>query len=151
MKAKTAVIIAGIIIGGLVMTKKVGGSVIERMAAAIEYWESGGNPDALNYRNNNPGNLRWFNGFDTIPWAGATALDQFDHVVFDSYASGYAALIHQLSIAFNGQSRVYSPADTLSQFFSKYAEANSTAYAEYVAAELGVTPETELQNITVGA
>lgn len=146
-----AVLIGAAVIGALIiMSKTVSSSVLEIMASAIRDWESGGDPNARNYRNNNPGNLRWTNP-DTIPWAGAIGLDPDSHVVFDTYDSGWAALIHQLTIAFTGQSHVYNPSMTLYDFFSKYAEANPDNYARFVADRLGVDPATQLQNITVGA
>jgi hypothetical protein len=152
MKNSNVILIACAVIGGLVlMGKTVGGSVLEIMAGAIRDWESGGDLQARSYRNNNPGNLRWFNEVDTIPWEGATALDAQNHVIFASYADGWNALIHQLSLAFSGGSSVYSPRDTLYQFFAKYAEENSVNYARFVAARLGVSAETQLQNITTAA
>ena len=117
-------------------------AIIEKMADAIQSFE-GWAPGSRSYRNNNPGNLRPV-GF-TYP--GQTGLDDQGHAIFDSYASGRAALIHQLTLAFSGNSHEYSPTDTLYEFFSKYSERNQVPYAEYVASQLGVSPDTALQDI----
>lgn len=153
MKNTKAILIGGLIIGGLaVMTKTlktVSQSVIEIMAGAIRDWESGGNLSARNYRNNNPGNLRWFGDLDSIPWDGAMGVDSENHVVFDSYDNGWNALLHQLELAFSGRSQIYSPDMNLYQFFAKYAESGTENYARSVASALGVSPETALRDITV--
>jgi hypothetical protein len=136
-----------IMVKGKAILSGAAGAVIDAMAAAIqnfEGWYSG----SRSYRNNNPGNLRWSNP-DTIPWAGAVGLDDADHVVFDSYESGLAALKHQLSLAFSNQSSVYSTSDTLYSFFQKYAEGNQGSYAESVAAALGVSPNSTLGSLLV--
>jgi hypothetical protein len=120
---------------------------IAMMAAAIQIQE-GWYEGSRSYRNNNPGNLRWFSA--SIPWAGATGVDDSNHVIFDSYQSGYNALIHQLSIAFNNTSSVYNSSMTLLQFFQKYAEGNQSSYASNVASALGVLPSTTLDEIANG-
>ena len=112
------------------------------MANAIQSFEGGG-PNDRNMRNNNPGNLRPV-GFT---YAGQTGLDAQGHAIFDSYDSGRAALIHQLSLAIYGGSNVYSPSDTFYDFFSKYAEANQIPYAEFVAAQLGLSPESSIGSL----
>lgn len=119
-------------------------SVIDRMAAAIQDFE-GWYPGSRSFRNNNPGNLRWFS--DSFPWTGATGVDESNHVIFDSYESGLSALKYQLRLAFSGSSSIYSPFDTLYQFFTKYAEGNQDAYARFVAARLGVSPDSTLGSL----
>lgn len=152
MKKSNAVLIGAAIIGGLIlMGKTAGSSVLEIMAGAIRDWESGGDLNARSFRNNNPGNLRWFNEVDTIPWEGAVSLDAQNHVIFATYENGWNALLRQLSLAFSGRSNVYEPTDTLYQFFAKYAEANSVNYARFVATRLGVEPTTRLLDITSAA
>lgn len=120
-------------------------AVIERMAFAIQDFE-GWFPGSRSYRNNNPGNLRWFGS--TIPWEGATGLDESNHVIFESYEAGLEALKNQLWLAFTGRSRVYSPEDTLKTFFGKYAEANQDSYAAFVASKLNVSVDTKLKDLT---
>jgi hypothetical protein len=46
-----------------------------------------------------------------------------------------------------GGSSIYNPGMSLYQVFAKYAEGNSTQYAEFVANRLGVDPRTSLQDI----
>jgi hypothetical protein len=125
-------------------------SIVDKMAAAIQEFE-GWNPGSRSYRNNNPGNLRWFDSIASIPWAGATGLDDQNHVIFDSYDSGLAALKHQLSLAFMGESHVYSLSDTLYDFFGKYAEGNQAQYAEFVASQLNVDPNSTLGSLIASA
>lgn len=117
---------------------------LTRMAEAIRDWESGGNTNARSYRNNNPGNLKF---------AGQPAAIDSDpegHAIFSTYLDGWNALIRQLEIAFNGTSRVYNPRMSLYEFFDRYAEANSSNYAEMVAGRLGVSADTTLQEISEG-
>ncbi len=142
MKAWQAIAIAAGVLVALSGVGIMGTDVISRMAAAIKDFE-GWAPGSRSYRNNNPGNLRPV-GFT---YAGQTGLDDEGHAIFDSFESGWAALIHQLTLAFTGRSSVYSPSDTLQDFFFKYAEGNQVPYAEYVAGQLGVTPDTTLQQI----
>ena len=115
-------------------------TAVEAMAYAIKKFE-GWKEGSISFRNNNPGNLKFANQYGTV------GIDQYGHAIFDSYESGWQALLNQLKIAFNGTSKVYAPTDTLYQFFSKYAEGNSKEYAEYVASALSVSPETQLRQI----
>lgn len=87
------------------------------------------------YRQNNPGNLRW------SPFEDGN-IDNFS--VFNTYEKGREALIHQLRIAANGESRVYKPDMTLYRFFEVYAPSSDNNhpqhYAEFVAKRLGISP-----------
>lgn len=121
----------------------VSDTIIEKMADAITYWESGGDSGSISYQNNNPGNLKPV-GFT---YTGQTGVDSYGHAIFSTYTAGRAALEKQLRLAFNNKSNVYSSAMTLYEFFSKYAEANSGNYAEYVAAQLGVSADTTLDTL----
>lgn len=111
-----------------------------RMAAAIQEFE-GFFPDSRAWRNNNPGNLKY------AGQPGATGMDETGHAIFDSFQSGWTALINQLKAAFEGRSAYYSPDDSLMSFFNKYAESNSTQYAQFVAGRLGVSPDTKLREL----
>ena len=134
-----------LIIGGLItaifMGKKFVDPYIERMAKAIMDFE-GWALDSVSVRNNNPGNLK------NVGQRGAVGTDSQGHAIFDSFESGWNALITQLRLAFNNRSRVYKSSDTLYDFFDKYAEANSKPYAEYVAKQLGVSPYTTLDTMS---
>jgi hypothetical protein len=115
-----------IIMGGL-------DAVVEKMATAIKNFE-GWAVGSRSYRNNNPGNLKF------AGQAGAVGQDEQGHAIFSDYEAGWAALKRQIRLAFTGGSHVYTLADNLYDFFSKYAEGNSRQYAEYVAGQLGVDP-----------
>lgn len=115
-------------------------SYLDRMAKAIQIFE-GWKPGSVSYNNNNPGNLKFANQ------PGAIASDSQGHAIFDTVAHGWQALLNQLKAAFNNTSAVYNSGMSLYQFFSKYAEANSKEYAEYVAAALGVSANDTLENI----
>jgi hypothetical protein len=124
----------------VLMGRRLVAPAVETMARAImnfEGWHAGSRSE----RNNNPGNLK----FAGQP--GAIGQDDGGHAIFNSFESGWNALIRQLEAAFHGQSAVYSPEDSLYEFFAKYSEANSEPYAEFVAQALGVTPETTLRQI----
>lgn len=135
-------LIIGVILVLLSRMKSTG--ILSTMALAIQEFE-GWYPGSRSYRNNNPGNLRWFGS--NIPWKGATGVDETGHVIFDCYNSGFNALVYQLRLAFENRSGVYNSAMSLYEFFRKYAEGNQTAYAEYVAKRLGVSPSTTLEDL----
>lgn len=140
-----------LILGALIIMKltQLKRSVVETMALAIQDWEDGVRdftitPGSRSFNNNNPGNLRWFGNLDSIPWAGAMGVDGQNHVVFDSYEHGWAALVDMLELDLSGGSQVYGLDWSLYQYFAKYAEANTQNYAEFVAGRLGVSPLTTL-------
>jgi len=114
--------------------------LLDKMATAMKEFE-GWTVGSRSYRNNNPGNLKF------AGQAGAIGQDDEGHAIFDSYDSGWAALIHQLSMYFNGTSSVIQPENCLYTLYSHYAEANSVEYAEYVGQALGVDPSLSLAQI----
>ena len=97
------------------------------------------------FRNSNPGNLRWHNQIGNI------GKDKDGFAIFPDYSTGFAALCRQLQAACYGRSKVYSPTDTLYEFFEKYAPANDNnkprEYAERVAAKLNISPSTQLKTL----
>lgn len=142
-----------LIIGGLIMTIFLGRKLIaphlEKMARAIMDFE-GWNSDSVSARNNNPGNIKAIPGtIFEVGKSGVVSSDLGGHAIFDSFESGWNGLITQLKYAFENRSRVYKSSDTLYDFFGKYAEANSRPYAEYVARQLGVSPNATLDNISL--
>ncbi len=114
--------------------------LLERMAEAIKRFE-GWFPGSVSYRNNNPGNLK-FRG-----QPGAIGQDEQGHAIFDTYENGWKALLNQLRLIIYGGSQVYKPDMTFYDVFSRYAEANSKEYAEFVAASLGVPPTVRMQDL----
>ena len=109
--------------------------IIEKIAEAIKQFE-GWSVGSKSYRNNNPGNLKY------TGQTGEIGKDTDGEAIFDSYQSGWNALIRQIEMAFTGESAIYSITDNFYTFFSKYAEGNSQQYAEYVASYVGVSPQT---------
>lgn len=120
-------------------------TAIQKWAQAIANFESGGNPNALDYRNNNPGNLR-VNGA-----SGELGVDSHGFAVFDSLANGWAALINDLTAKVSKY-----PDYTITQIMTRYLggdpsdpqvtnQGDPFKYADAVASAVGVTPDTTLQ------
>ncbi len=128
----------------ILLGKKLVPGYIERMALAIMNQE-GYYQGSRSQRNNNPGNLVY------ASQAGTIGKDSKGFAIFDSFESGWNALIKQLKAAFNNTSSFYTSSMNLYQFFNVYASSSPsnerTAYAKAVAGALGVTPETTLNQI----
>lgn len=132
-----------LVLGRIAVLKKVPQTLLDTMARSIQYWESGGDENALNYRNNNPGNLKFAGQPNVVD------VDLQGHAIFDTYTNGWKALLRQLEISFLGKSKNFFPDMTLYEFFAAYAEKNTVPYAESVARDLGVSPNDTLQNIAI--
>lgn len=118
-------------------------SLIPSWAKAIEMHEGYGTPDAITItRNYNPGALR-YSPFQIEVRDGFAS--------FPDYATGWKALIHQLTIAATGKSKVYKPTDTLLVFFSKWAPPSNNndpfRYAKVVADRLKVDIKTQIKDL----
>lgn len=123
-------------------------SRLDDWGAAIKdfegYFPPGGQyPEgSVSFRNNNPGNLRW-SPFEDGNRGGFS--------YFSTYEKGWEALLHQLRIAANGQSKVYTPEDTLLRFFEKYAPSSDNnypeVYANFVAKRMGVPVTTKIKTL----
>lgn len=124
------------------MGRKIISPQLEEMAKAIMDFE-GYFPGSVSERNNNPGNLKF------ARQAGSTGEDEQGHAIFGTFEEGWNALVNQLKMAITGTSRVYRPTDSLYEFFSKYAEANSIQYTAYVASRMGVHPGTSIGTINL--
>jgi hypothetical protein len=124
------------------------GASVWTMAAAIQKFE-GWYPGSRSYRNNNPGNIRWFTAKFPSWMVGATGTDESGHVIFDTTAHGMQALVNLLTMAITGKSSIYKPTDTIYDFFGKYAEANQSSYANSVASALGMPVSVPINQITV--
>lgn len=116
-------------------------SLVDDLAAAIERMESGGNPNSIAMRNNNPGNLRSWGSYPVVN----------GYVQFPDYATGLNALKAQiaknigrgLSLRefFGGKPGVYGG-------YAPAADANNpNSYAATVAGWLGVDADTPLSQI----
>lgn len=102
---------------------------VSTLAAAIQTFE-GYYPGTRSYRNNNPGNIK----FASQP--GATGQDDKGFAIFDSFSSGWTALITLI------QKRIKQhPNWTILDFFMSYAppsDNNDTSgYASFVAKAVG--------------
>ena len=116
-------------------------SLIDDVANAIERYESGGNPNALSYRNNNPGNLRSWGNYPVVG----------GYVQFPSLEVGRAALRRQAELNigrglslrefFGGKPAVYAG-------YAPAGDANHPdQYATTVGGWLGIDPDTPLTQL----
>jgi hypothetical protein len=111
---------------------------VSTIASTIQTVE-GYYPGSIAYQNNNPGNLVYAGQPGATAGAGGFA-------VFDSYASGWAALENQVQL-------YASRGLTISQMMNIYAPAsvpgnNPAAYASTIAGALGVSPDTSLADLS---
>jgi len=117
---------------------------LELFCLAIQEYE-GYFPGSRSYRNNNPGNLKY------VGQANAIGADKDNFCIFSNYESGWRALVRQVEIAANGQSKVYSPKDTVLEFFRKYAPQRDNnepnAYALYISQKVGIEPQSKIKEI----
>jgi hypothetical protein len=151
MKSKTWIWIC-LGVGVLVLAVTEGGAVISNIvssaysaavnafALAVQSAE-GYYAGSWSYTTNNPGNITDLGrpgqvGTKTNPSSGIT------FPVFDTYESGFDALCWKINRAMNGQSSIYSPLMTISQFFQAYSGDQNEA--NNVAQSLGVDPATTL-------
>ncbi len=95
-------------------------------------------------RNFNPGNI-----MDTGFGGQKVPGERF--TVFNSPQEGFSALVAKIQNIQNGNSKVYSPNDTLLQYISKYAPSsdnnNPQAYAQGIANNLGISINTKIWQI----
>lgn len=115
-------------------------NALETFAQAITNFE--GQPGDLNYRNNNPGNLRY------AGQPGST-LGPNGFAVFDTWADGMAALQRQIQLDANR-----NPGWSITDFVNSYAppsdnNPNNANYANSIAAALGVSPDTTLGELNL--
>ena len=124
------------------MIKRSVAVIVLRMAYAIMEFE-GYKKGSASYRNNNPGNVK------AARQLGVVGQDSEGHARFAEFQDGWDALINQLTMMFDGRSRVYNQDMTLTEVFKKYAEGNSEIYARFVARRLEVEPTTKLKDLVI--
>jgi hypothetical protein len=97
------------------------------------------------WRNRNPGNLRY------VGQAKAIGADKSNFAIFATYEDGFNTLKGMIKNAVNGLSKVYTPEDTFTDFFSKYAPSfdhnDPQNYAQVVAKSLGVGADYKIKDL----
>jgi hypothetical protein len=115
-------------------------ATIQDIASAMAQMEGANVSGSLAQRNNNPGNLKY------AGQTGAIGQDANGFAIFDSLASGQAALVNQLNLyADRGL--------TLSQALNIYAppsENDTNNYVSFVSSQTGVDPNQPLASFRVG-
>jgi hypothetical protein len=117
-------------------------SLVEQIAQSIAAVESGGNPNALNYRNNNPGNLR--------SWGSNPIINGYAQ--FATMQAGWNALYQQINLNigrgltlqefFAGKPGVYDG-------YAPSADKNAPyAYAARVGSDVGIPVDVPLNTLT---
>ena len=110
--------------------------IAEAIATAEGFFVSGSLPQ----RANNPGDLKLGN-------AGLGDIN--GKTVFASVEEGWAALERQIDLILSGRSAYYSPDWTILQVAQKYTGGdNAEAWANIVAEQLGVTPDTPIGEVS---
>jgi hypothetical protein len=108
--------------------------LINEFCLAIRDFE--GKPGDLNYKNNNPGNLRSLNG---------------SFMKFKTYEAGWLALRDYVIRACTGGHKSYRPDFTILQFFKVYAPSvdknDPVAYANWVANKLNVPVTMKIKDL----
>jgi hypothetical protein len=117
---------------------------VQSMAAAISRAEGFGDPGAIPTIAHNPGDLVLGDlGYGTIGPEKIT--------ICASDADGQARLAHQVMLMLSGQSKVYSLGDTIDDVAAKWTTSDPAAWANNVAASLGISPTTTLGAYAAGA
>lgn len=124
-------------------------SLIKTWAKAIQDHE-GYYPGSRSYRNCNPGNFR-NSSSNFLENLGATGSDKDGFGIFPSYEIGFNALCSFLIMACENKLSSYSSSMTLFDFYKTYAPSsdgnNCLAYAKTVAAKLGCTINTKIEEL----
>ena len=108
---------------------------IHLWATAIRDFESGGNPNSLSMKLNNPGAIKGRDG---------------NFLKFNSYIEGFAYLQEYLKRAATGKHAAYKPTFTMKDFINVYAPSseNSSAsmnnYATHIIKRLDITETTQI-------
>ena len=114
-------------------------AVICKIADAIAFAEGYFVPGSRPRRNNNPGDLERDVTGKGIAWDGP-------YVIYATTQDGREALQHQVRLMFSG-SHIYKPSMTIAAVARRYTATDSAIWALNVAARLGVTVATRLDEI----
>ncbi|HEV2498620.1 MAG TPA: hypothetical protein VGY31_03455 [Terriglobia bacterium] len=116
-------------------------SLTSALATAIATAEGFFVGGSLPSQANNPGDLE-------IAGAGVGVGSNQGKTIFASADDGWNALYNQIDLMLTGQSSIYSPDMTISQVAQLYTGGdNADAWANNVASQLGVTPDTTLSEL----
>lgn len=113
---------------------------VNRLADGIAFAEgfyvSGSRPR----RNNNPGDLTKTLGFPSSGFDGM-------YVIFQTLDIGWQALRKQVSMMLDGSSSIYNPNMTVWEMAQRYTTTDQVAWANNVAAKLGVDIHTKISEV----
>ncbi len=115
-----------------------GETMLQKMAQAIYQFEGGGKPGATNEWNNNPGNIG--GGFNTFPslQEGWNAL--YTYIQQHVQAHPNWSFVNFFSYYLTGDPNASQPS----------AQGSPVNYANYVAGQLGVSPDTYVSSVVGG-
>jgi hypothetical protein len=116
-------------------------SLIAKISYAIATAEGFFVPGSRPQRNHNPGD------FETDITGAGVGFDG-PYVIYPSDSAGWAALDKQVGMMLDGTSHIYNPNMTIAQVAQHWTATEQTAWAENVAAQLGVTVFTRLSEIS---
>lgn len=119
---------------------------LELFCKAIQEFE-GFYKGSRSYRNNNPGNIKF--AFQ----ANTTGKDPQGFAIFKTYNDGFNALKNMVRRACEGHSKVYSPNNTILEYFQIYAPASDNnypeKYAKYVATKSGLSLKSKIRELII--
>jgi hypothetical protein len=116
-------------------------AVISKIADAIAFAEGYFVAGSRPRRNNNPGDLERDLTGKAAGWDGP-------YVIYATAQDGREALERQVRLMFAG-SRIYKPSMTIAEVALHYTATQPESWAANVAARLGVTVETRLEEVRV--
>ena len=115
-------------------------AVISKIADAIAFAEGFYAAGSRPHRNNNPGDLERDLISKGSGWDGP-------YVIYASPQDGWDALKRQVRLMFEG-SHIYKPSMTIAEIARHYTATDPEIWARNVAERLGVTVETQLDQIS---
>lgn len=147
MKTETLLFIAaGVLIATLLFSEGnfMPKTIYDNIAQAIMRFE-GYFKGSTSYINNNPGNLKY------AGQPAASGQDARGFAIFPTFQDGYSALIAQVKAMLNGSHSLYPSSMTLVQAFNRYSTTSQNTYGNFVAEQLGVSPDITLAELNAMA